>query len=86
MQEFMAYFRTNANGLLPEIVSFYGQYDDFYQKVKDARIKRHIIHSEALREVHFENGVQLLLNYGNDEAKLDGQILPALSYIIKEVK
>lgn len=86
MQEFMAYFRTNADGLLPEIVSFYRQYNDFYQKVKDARIKKHIIHNESLREVHFENGVQLLLNYGNDEAKLDGQVLPALSYIIKEVK
>lgn len=79
---FLGYFSTWHEESLPVIQRAYEAYDAYYQQVADARIVRHDILSPTLRAVHFDNGVQLLLNYSDQEATADGITIPANGYIL----
>lgn len=79
---FLGYFSTWHEESVPVVKSAYEAYDAYYQKVAGARIVRHDILSPTLRAVSFDNGVQLMLNYSDQEATADGLTIPAYGYIL----
>lgn len=77
----MGYFNTAYKEALPIIKDIYDQYNAFYKLTKNAKISKHIIHSENVRQVIFDNGVELIVNYGPTEDKSFN--IPPHSYILK---
>lgn len=68
-----------------KVATYYEEYNEFYQKVKDACIIAHSVDRENsnLRTVTYSNGVKVYLNYGSSEAIIDGVPVASSSYVIK---
>lgn len=78
---FMAEYSTWSD----EVQGYYNEYNDFYQKVKDATIVKHEIMNRNTDTimVTYSNGVQVYLNYGDADAVINGVTVRANSYICK---
>lgn len=75
------YFSTSSDTAIPIIKEIYEKYNDFYRRTRNAKIEKHIILNENVRQVIFDNGVELLLNYGETEDLSHN--IPPHSYILK---
>lgn len=67
-----------------DIQKYYDQYNDFYQKVKDATMVKHIIidGNTDVRVIEYSNGVKICLNYSSEAVRIDGKEIKPLDYII----
>lgn len=81
--DFLGYFATWYKDALPQVVEAYAAYQAFYEQVTGARIIDHQIITKDTRQVRYDNGVQVLLNYGEDEALINGAAVPGGGYLIK---
>lgn len=81
-QDFLGYFATWYQDSLDTVFTVYQAYDAFYQQVKGARILDHQLLGPQQRQVVYDNGITLLLNFANQEASVLGQLLPPLGYVI----
>ncbi len=82
--DYMSYFSTVYTDWADKAVEMYNQYDAFYQMVSNARVSKHEVLSDTLRKVSYDNGISVLLNYGQTEAEIEGNAIPALGYLIQE--
>ena len=82
--DYMAYFSTQYQDYLDAAAGLYGQYNAFYQQVRQAQPVSHEILSGTLRKVVYDNGVTLYVNYGKTDGLADGLTVPALGYLIRE--
>ncbi|HWT73326.1 MAG TPA: DUF5696 domain-containing protein [Mobilitalea sp.] len=65
--------------------AYYKEYNDFYQKVKDAQMIKHRVvdGNYDLRVVTYSNGVCVYLNYGSTAETIAGVTVEPLSYVVK---
>ncbi len=79
-------FAVDYNTWKDEIGTYYAEYQEFYEAVKDAEIEEHELYErdEDLRVVTYSNGVKIYFNYSNQDAQIDGVKVPALSYKIEK--
>lgn len=77
------YFQTQFSRWEGKIGDYYDQYNEFYQKVKDAEMKNHEVISSDLVKVEYTNGLTVFINYGKEEKTIDGVKIEPLSYTIK---
>jgi len=77
-------FAVDYNYWKDSVGTYYAEYQEFYEAVKDAVIEEHELfdRNEDLRVVTYSNGVKVYLNYSNQDEKIDGVKVPALSYEI----
>ncbi len=68
-----------------EIAEYYGEYNRFWQQVKDARITDHELvgRDRELRVVSYSNGLKLYLNYSKEDETIDGVKVPAGSFVLQ---
>ncbi len=68
-----------------QIGDYYSQYNNFYQKVKNASITNHEILDDAglTRIVTYSNGVKVYLNYGHEETTISGVKVAAQSFVVE---
>lgn len=68
-----------------EIGAYYSEYNEFYQKVKDAQITGHelVDRNEDTVIVTYSNGVRVYLNYSDEAADIGGVKVAANSYVVK---
>lgn len=68
-----------------KIGAYYEEYNEYYQKVKDATIVSHEVFDRNDKHVKvvYSNGVTVYLNYDEEDAVLDGVSVSAQSYVIK---
>jgi hypothetical protein len=78
------YFQVSFKHWKDKIDEYYSEYNTFYQKVKDAEVKNHVVYSDDLVKVEYTNGVKVYINYGSMTQTVDGQTVSPLSYITKE--
>lgn len=71
---------VNYNTWKERIVSLYNEYNEFYQKVKDADIKLHETISRNVSKVTYTNGVVVYVNNTSKARTVDGISVPAFSY------
>lgn len=69
-----------------KIAPCYQKFNDFYKQVKDAYIVSHEIvdKDNDVRVVTYSNGVKLYLNYGDEDAVIEGVNVAPLSYVIRK--
>lgn len=67
------------------IATCYEKYSTYYEKVKGASIVNHEIENRdnLHRIVTYDNGVQVYLNYGDEDAEIAGVTVPAHDYLMK---
>ncbi len=68
-----------------QIGDYYSQYNNFYQKVKNASITNHEMLDDAglTRIVTYSNGVKVYLNYGHEETTISGVKVAAQSFVVE---
>lgn len=68
-----------------KVGGLYTEYNDFYQKVKDASIVKHqtVDGNEELRVVEYSNGIRVYFNYGKTSSTINGVKVDPSSYIIR---
>lgn len=81
--DFLGYFATAHQDALPQVKEAYAAYQAFYEQVAAAHITDHQITSTTTRLVTYDNGVQVLLNYGANEAQINGTAVPGGGYLIQ---
>lgn len=69
-----------------ELGTYYAEYQEYYDLVKDAVIEKHELFekNEKLRIVTYSNGVTIYFNYSDLDEKIDGVSVPAFSYKIEK--
>jgi len=75
---------VNFNTWKERIVSVYNEYNDFYQKVKNADIQLHETISRNVSKVTYTNGIQVYVNNTSKARTVDGISVPAFSYMVVE--
>ena len=81
--DFLGYFATWHEDALPLVLEAYNAYQAFYEQVAGARITDHQIITKDTRAVTYDNGIQVLLNYGENEAQVNGTTVPGSGYVIQ---
>lgn len=75
------YFHTQYSRWEAVIGGYYAAYNEFYRLVRDAEITSHWASADrSLVRVGYSNGVTVRINYGDEEATLDGVAIPPRSY------
>lgn len=64
----------------------WSQLSGLLEQVSDSRICDHQILSDALRKTTYENGVSVYVNYGYEDARIEGVAVPARSFTVTEVE
>lgn len=79
------YFAVDYSYWKDRIGAYYTEYNEFYNKVKDATVTEHELYdrNDNLRIVTYSNGVKIYFNYSDLEEQIDGVAVPAFSYVIK---
>lgn len=80
------YFAVAYGYWQDKIASYYHEYSEFYEQVKDAVIVDHELYqrNDDLRIVTYSNGVTVYFNYSDQDAKIDGVTVPACSYVVEK--
>lgn len=64
------------------IVDWYTELSELHQKLGGASIVKHAMDGD-MTHVTWSNGVEVFLNFGDADNTVDGQTVPAMSYIVK---
>ncbi len=67
-----------------KIVDYYNEYNEFYQSVKNAEIKRHEVLSNGIRKITYTNGVKVYINYDDKQLNADSLKIESKSYVISK--
>lgn len=78
------FYATTYSVWKDEAVDVYNQVNEVLKYVRDAQIVDHKIVGDA-RKVTYSNGVTIYINYGADNASVDGVSVPAGSYRLEGV-
>ena len=62
----------------------YRELDDVYQATKQAAFTAHERLSDEVTLSGFSNGVQVLVNYGDTTAQIDGAAIPARGFLLRQ--
>ena len=65
------------------MVAVYDEYNTFYQKVKGADIESHETPYKNVAKVTYTNGVVVYVNYAKRPYMVDGNLIPASSYLVE---
>ena len=65
------------------MVAVYDEYNTFYQMVKDAEIESHETPYKNVAKVTYTNGVVVYVNYAKRPYMVDGNLIPASSYLVE---
>ena len=81
-----SFFMTQYSQWMEEIETAYARYNEYWSRVKDARVQSHELISSTLRRVAYDNGVTAYVNYANKPAEIDGVTVPARDFVVTEGK
>ncbi len=84
--ELQSVFTAQDQRWVAEAAGAYAAYNEFYQKVRDARILSHEALGEQLKRVTYDNGVVVLVNYGQTDADAGGVTVPAESFLVSTAR
>ena len=73
---------TNYDIVGPKAVELYQKYSEAYESIANSRIIEHKVIEANLRKVSYDNGINVYLNYGNEDKVIDGVKIAPLSYEI----
>lgn len=78
-------FSAEYEMIKEEMPRLWQEYNEFYQQVSGANIQRHEIFDAdgELVRVTWSNGVEVYLNYSEDDAVIDGVAVPAGTYQVE---
>ena len=65
------------------MVAVYDEYNTFYQQVKGADIESHETPYKNVAKVTYTNGVVVYVNYAKRPYMVDGNLIPASSYLVE---
>lgn len=65
-----------------QILSDISRYSDVFGEVKEASVRKHLIISEALRCTEYENGIKVIVNYGDSEEIYNDIKIPACDFAV----
>ncbi len=77
-------FSSNYSSWLPSIVEEYRQFTDIYKQIGNQTIANHERISQMVYRTSYANGTQIIVNYGEEDATVDGQIVKGLGYAVSE--
>lgn len=72
---------TKYDDLKEELISSYKYISTALDGVYGMKIKSHIIHDNGIRELVFENGAVIYINYGSEALDINGRQIEPLSYM-----
>ncbi len=73
-------FKDNITNIVDDIK----EYNDFFEKVKNAKIIEHVTTESGLRITSFENGIKVYVNYTENDINYDGITIAALDFEFRE--
>lgn len=80
--DYEALMNTNYDIVGPKAVELYQKYSEAYESIANSRIIEHKVIEANLRKVSYDNGINVYLNYGNEDKVIDGVKIAPLSYEI----
>ena len=78
------FYSMNSAEQLDEVIRRYRELDDVYQATKQAAFIAHERLSDEVTLSGFSNGVQVLVNYGDTTAQIDGAAIPARGFLLRQ--
>lgn len=63
----------------------YKEVNALYQQTNQSKIIEHKEISREIKQIVYENGVEVYVNYGQEDVKIEGQVVPARDYVIKQM-
>lgn len=67
---------------LDEAITAYVETQPFLKAVSDAKINSHRELDDNVFETVYDNGVQVIVNYSETAAEINGRTIPAMGYLI----
>lgn len=85
METQMSYFVDSLySNNKSSIIKHIDDYSELFEKVKSAKVSEHIILNQDVRKTVFDNGVTVLVNYGESDYIADGFTVPKCSFTFTE--
>lgn len=79
------YFSLNFSDWEDKIYDVYGKVNEALSKVRGAAITEHIVEIEGVYRVTYDNGVQIYVNYNDEDYVTEESVtIPAGGYIVEE--
>lgn len=79
------YYATTFDIWEGDAVAIYNEVNAALKYVNGAQMINHEILTDDVRKVSYDNGVAILINYGDEEASVDGVQIPAKSYRLEGI-
>lgn len=76
-------YSTQYETWLEDAVNIYEQANEVLSKVVNAAITEHMILSDGVRKITYDNGIIIYVNYNNSDETVENVMIPAMSYVIK---
>ena len=80
------YYATTFTTWEDDAIKIYNEVNGALKYVNGAQMINHEILNADVRKVTYDNGVSIILNYGDEEATVDGMTIPARSYRLEGTK
>ena len=77
------FYSTTFSTWKDQAVEVYGKVNEALKPVKGAYMVNHEIIDENVRRITYSNGISITVNYGNKEAVVDNEHVPALGYVME---
>lgn len=75
------YYSVNAASGIESLLEDYGRIRKIYELTYNSVIKSHELVSSGIYRTNYENGISVLVNYGNEPAEIDGITVNAKDFI-----
>lgn len=79
-----AFSVSYVNDNLDLIEQLSNESKEFYKAVQSSSVKKHSILSDDIRYTEFDNGVEVWINYSENDVELDVGTVPAMNFIFRE--
>ena len=79
------YYATTFDIWEEDAIAIYNEVNGALKYVNGAQMINHEILTDDVRKVSYDNGVAILINYGDEEANVDGIQIPAKSYRLEGI-
>lgn len=77
-------YSADASNWMAFVIAQYNQINEALKGVQGSTIVGHEIRNDNIRIVTYSNGTQILINYGESDATVDGTKLPGRGYAVVE--
>jgi len=75
------FYSTEYKQWMDDATGIYKRLSEVHQQTGDARMTDYIIYNNEIRETRYDNGISVYVNYGYEEAIINGIVIPARGYV-----